>query len=80
MATPCDSQSIRSVVPNVTRVTLNVLQLNRLSGSLTSFEQGEDVVDEFFVGDWIPPRILPTVFAPVERPLGQCYIYWGVGS
>ena len=70
MATPCDSQSIRSVVPNVTRVTLNVLQLNRLSGSLTSFEQGEDVVDEFFVGDWIPPSILPTVFAPVERPLG----------
>lgn len=70
-ATPIHSQSIRPVIPHVPGVTLDVLELNRLTGSMTRFEDGEDVIDEFLVDYGFSPRGFPTFLAPVKRPFGQ---------
>jgi len=48
---PGDSQGIRAVIPRIPRVTFDVLDLNRLTRSLTSFEEGEGVLDQIFVED-----------------------------
>lgn len=52
-------------------MTPNVLQRNRLTGSLASFEEGEEIFDKFFVGDGFACGIPPTVLAPTGTPLRQ---------
>jgi len=49
--TPSDSQSICPIIPHITRVTLDILELNRLTGPLTILEEGEDIIDELLVHD-----------------------------
>ena len=49
-------------------MTLDVLDLNRLTRSLTSFEEGEDIIDELLVDDLFAVSVPPTVLAPVESP------------
>lgn len=73
-ATPSNSQSICPIVPHIPRVTLDILDANRLTRSLTSFEEGEEIINEFFVDDGFASGSPPTVLAPIERPFRQCCV------
>jgi hypothetical protein len=71
MATPGDGQGICPIVSHIPRMTLYVLEADRLTGALPSFEKGEGVINKFLVDDRLSGGGFPTVLAPTERPFRQ---------
>ena len=72
--TPSCRQSVRTVITRIPRVALDVLEVDPLTGSVSSFEEGEDVIDEFLVEDRCAVGFPPAVPAPCEEPFRQCCV------
>ena len=61
---------------------LDIINLDPLTRLVTRIKQGENVVDEFLVADWLALVIYPAVVSPKPKPYGQCLVekLWSEGK